>query len=155
MTSSAKFAVPFRVSLQTSLLLNGLLAIMYLGAMYWIWTLELALWLVLSMQCVVAAGFVAHLRQYLFRNSNKAVKEMVWLDGKDWQLENSNGQLQQVSLLGNSVVSPWLIVLNFQPEQGGRKWPVVLMPDSVDSTTFRRLSAKLRMYGLEMTAGRV
>ena len=117
--------------------------------------LELPLWLALISQSVVAAGFIMHLRQYLFRNSQKAVKEMLWLEGMDWQLENSRGQLQRVKLLANSVVSPWLIVLNFQAEQGRRKWPVVLMPDSVDSTTYRRLSAKLRMCGMDMaTEGR-
>jgi len=126
--------------------------VMYLGAFYWLWITTLPIWLDLPIEAAVLIGFIFHLRVYLFRNCAKAVTSMVWIEGNEWLLENCKGEEHPVTLLGNSVVSPWLIVLNFKPEKGGRKWPVVIMPDSVDSTTFRRLSAKLRMHSVEMGA---
>lgn len=153
MTSSAKFAVPFRITLQTSFLLNGALVVMYLGAFYWLWAFELPLLPTLVVNVAMAAGFVMHLRRYLFLTCKRAVINLVWKECGEWLLETSKGETVAAKLLGSSFVSPCLIVLNFKARQGGRKWPVVIMPDNVDSTTFRRLSAKLKMRGCESTSG--
>ncbi|MFC1747276.1 protein YgfX [Pseudomonadota bacterium] len=149
MTSSAKFAVPFRIALQTSFLLNGALAVIYFGVFYWLWLYEIPLLLRLAVFAAVVTALVIHLRRYLFRTCKRAVKGLVWKTGGEWLLETNSGETVAAKLLGSSFVSPWLIVLNFKPEQGGRMWPVVIMQDHVDSTSFRRLSAKLRMYGSE------
>ncbi len=149
MKSSAKFVVPFRVSLQTSFLLNCSLFVIYIGAFVWLWFFELPMWLSLPIKLAVVIGFIFHLRTYLFRNSAKAITEMIWFEADDWQLLDAYRQQHQVKLLGNSLISPWLLVLNFRAESDGKKWSVVLMPDSVDSTTFRRLNAKLRLFSLE------
>ena len=150
MTSSAKFAVPFRISLKTSFILNGALLLMHLGALYWLWSFELNLFIKLALVAIVIVSVITHSRQYLFKNSKRAVTNLVWQDQNQWQLDTATGEAVTAKLLGSSFVKPWLIVLNFMPEHGGRMLPVVIMPDSVDSTTFRRLSARLRIYGGEV-----
>ncbi len=155
MTSSAKFAVPFRVTLQTSFLLNGALAVMYLGAFYWLWVFELPLLSTLAVNVAMAIGLVIHLRRYLLRTCKRAVTNLVWQESREWLLETSKGETVAAKLLGSSFVSPWLIVLNFEPHWGGRKWPVIILPDSTDSATFRRLSIKLKMYGCEETGDQI
>ncbi len=149
MTSSAKFAVPFRVTLKTSFLLNSALLFMYLGAFYWLWVFDINLLLKLIVLAALIVGFIHHARQYLFKNSRWAVTQLVWQDKNQWQLNMATGENVKAELLGSSFINPWLIILNFRPEQGGRMQPVVIMTDSVDSTTFRRLSVKLRLYGAE------
>jgi toxin CptA len=147
MTSSAKFAVPFRIPLKTSFILNGALLVMYLGAYRWLWLFDLDFLIKLVAFIAVSVGLVVHLRQYLFRNSRRAVMNMIWEERDQWQLETTTGEIISAKLQGSSYVNPWLIVLNFRPEEGGGMVSVVVMPDSVDSTTFRRLSVKLRVYG--------
>ncbi len=147
MTSSAKFAVPFRISLKTSFILNGALLFMYLGAFYWLWRFDLNLLAKLIVVAALIAGFINHTRQYLLKTSKRAVTNLIWQEQNQWQLNTSTGETIMAKLVGSSFVNPWLIVLNFKPEQGGRMLPVVIMPDGVDSTTFRRLSAKLRQHG--------
>jgi toxin CptA len=146
MTSSAKFAVPFRIKLKTSFILNGALLFMYLGAFYWLLSFDLNLLIKLLLMIALAFGLFIHSRQYLFRYGRRAVTNLVWQAQDQWQLDTANGETIKARLLGSSYVNPWLIILNFRPEQGGRVLPVVIMPDSVDSTTFRRLSVKLRLY---------
>ncbi len=152
MASSAKFAVPFRITLKTSFLLNGALLIMYLGAFYWLWVFELNALIKLILLTALIVGFIYHARQYLFKTSKRAVKSMIWQEQDQWRLETATGDTINARLMGSSFVNPWLIVLNFKPEQGGRMLPAVVMPDSVDSTTFRRLSVKLRMLGGEVVS---
>jgi toxin CptA len=149
MTSSEKFAIPFRINLKTSFILNGALLLMYLGAFYWLWAFDLNLLVKLVLLAALMVGFINHTRHYLLKKGRRAVANLVWQDQERWQLETVRGETLDVKLLGSSFVNPWLIVLNFKPETGGRLWPVVIMPDSVDSTTFRRLSVKLRLYGGE------
>ncbi len=150
MTSSAKFAVPFRIKLNTSFLLNGLLLIMYLGAFSWLWAFDLNVLIKLIIAAALVVGFINHMRQHLLRINKRTVVNLIWQEQDQWQLETPLGELINARLLGSSYVNPWLIVLNFKPEAGRRMLPVVIMPDSVDSTTFRRLSVKLRLHGGEV-----
>jgi len=155
MTSSAKFAVPFRINLKTSFILSGALLFMYLGAFYWLCAFDLNLLIKLFVVTGLIVGFINHTRQYLFKTSKRAIINLIWHDQNQWQLDTASGERVKAKLLGSSFVNPWLIVLNFKPEQGGRMLPVVIMSDGVDSTTFRRLSAKLRMYGAEAASDSV
>lgn len=147
MTSSAKFAVPFRIILKTSFFLNSAILFMYLGAFYWLWAFDLNVWLKLIVLAALMIGLINHTGQYLFKKTKRAVTQLVWQDQDLWLLNTATGETIMAELSGSSFVNPWLIVLNFKPEQGGRMLSVVIMPDSVDSTTFRRLSVKLRLYG--------
>jgi toxin CptA len=147
MTSSEKFAVPFRINLKTSFILNGALLLMYLGAAYWLWVFDLNLAIKLALLAALMVGFIYHTRRYLLKTGKRSVANLVWLEQDHWQLETTRGETVDANLLGSSFVNPWLVVLNFKPETGGRMWPVVILPDSVDSTTFRRLSVKLRLFG--------
>ena len=151
MTSSSKYAVPFRINLKTSFILNGALLFMYLGAFYWLFVFDLNLLVKAGLTAALLGGLIIHSRQYLFKNSKRAVTNMVWLEQNLWQLDTAVGESIDARLLGSSFMHPWLIILNFKPEHGGRMLPVVVMPDSVDSTTFRRLCAKLKLYGGGMT----
>jgi len=150
MILSAKCAVPFRIILKRSFILNGALLFMYLGTFYWLSAFNLNIAIKLVLFAVITAGFVTHVRQYLLRNSKRSVNNLLWQDQNQWQLTTATGEMIKARLLGSSFVNPWLIVLNFKPEQGGRMLPVVIMSDGVNRTTFRRLSAKLRMYGAEV-----
>lgn len=146
MTSSVRSAAPFRITPQTSFILNAALLFMYMGAFYWLFVFDIDLSIKLILMVTLFASLYVHSRQYLFKNNRWAILNMVWLEESQWQLDLASGKTIKARLLGNSVVMPGLIILNFKYAQRRRIISVVIMPDSVDTTTFRRLSVKLRLY---------
>lgn len=47
-------------------------------------------------------------------------------------------------ILPGGLVTPWLTVLNLQPQEGRSMLSVVLLPDSLDAESFRHLRVSLR-----------
>ncbi len=142
--SSARFAVPFRVTLKPSLLLLAMLLFMHGGALIWLITFVLPLWLKLVVAVVISASLALQLRRYLLFKGSRAVTGLIWDGGDEWQLQRAEGEALNAQLLGSSFVNPFLIVLNFKIESSRRMLPLVIMTDSIDSTSFRRLTSKLR-----------
>lgn len=54
------------------------------------------------------------------------------------------GEWFEATLLGSSLVMPWLSVLNYRPETGRGMRSVVLFPDSIDAEDYRKLRVLLR-----------
>jgi toxin CptA len=54
------------------------------------------------------------------------------------------GEWFEATLLGSSLVTPWLSVLNFKPETSRGMRSVVLFPDSIDAEDYRKLRVLLR-----------
>jgi len=136
--------MPFRIQLRPSFILASLLAFMYGGAMYWVWVFgwPLILALTVTVVLVICAGITAS-RHVLFRGS-KSVSSMVCEDGENWSIETLDGQRLAGTLISGTCFQPWLVVMSFKVEGKFRPWSLVLMKDSTDSTTFRRLQVKLR-----------
>lgn len=142
--SSAKFAIPFRVTLKHSFLLIAALFFMHGGALFWLFSFSLPLWLKFVVAAVVVASLLLQLRRYLLLKGNYAVIGLIWDGGEEWQLQCASGETIHAHLLGSSFVNPWLIALNFKVESRRRMLPVIIMTDTIDSTSFRRLTSKLR-----------
>lgn len=76
------------------------------------------------------------------------ISHIVWDSEGDWQLIKLDGNITAASLLGTSYVNRQLLVLNFKIK--ARSWysryqTLVLLPDGVDSESFRRLCVRLRL----------
>ncbi len=142
--SSARFATPFSVTLHGSLQLAAILSLMHGGALVWLFLFVLPGWLTLMATAVVGVSLFLQLRRHLFMQGSRVVTALRWDGGDLWQLQRSQGEGVDATLLGSSFVTPWLIVLNFKIESGRLMLPVVVMPDSVDEASFRRLTSKLR-----------
>ncbi len=117
---------------------------MYGGALVWLWAFELSVAIKLLVSVFILGGFIFHQRQYVLRKGKRSVYGLLWDSDDAWSLRIASGEEVKASLLGSSFVCPWLIILNFKPEEGGRMWPVIIMPDSTDSTSFRRLISRLK-----------
>ena len=142
--SSARFATPFSVNLQGSLQLAAILSVMHGGALVWIFLFALPWWLTLMATVVIGISLLFQLRRYLFMQGDRLVTALTWDGGDLWQLQRSPGEEVGATLLGSSFVTPWLIVLNFKTESSRLMWPVVVMSDSIDKVSYRRLTSKLR-----------
>jgi toxin CptA len=142
--SSARFAVPFRVVLKGSFLLAAALLFIHGGALYWLFLFAVPLWVKLITAITIIASLLLQLRCHLLQKGSRAVTGLLWDGGEEWQLQMAQGEAINGRLLGSSFVSPWLIVLNFKIESNRRMLPVIVMTDTIDSTSFRRLTSKLR-----------
>ena len=153
MTSSQRFAVPFRFGLRGSLILAGLLSIVYGAAI--VVTANLALPIVIKVIAVVMvlAWLIHQLRRHVLFKGRRAVSTMIWEGGDQWQLISPAGMSREARLLGNSFAHPWLVVLNFRVEGESRLRSVVMMIDSTDSTAFRRLLMRMRGMGATLPEG--
>ncbi len=74
-----------------------------------------------------------------------AIRRVYWQEGNHWILENGQAQKFEAVLLADSISLPYLVILNFKVHN--RFWvkSVVLLQDSLDSDSFRRLRVRLKI----------
>lgn len=74
-----------------------------------------------------------------------ALGRTLWFEQEWWYLE-SQGQAQKLSLVGDVVVWPWLVLISFQAQDDSSQRPrLIIFKDSVSDADFRRLSCWLRV----------
>jgi toxin CptA len=114
------------------------------GALLWLFVFALPIWMKLLVAIAIITSLLLQLRCHLLQKGSRAVMGLLWDGGDEWQLQMDQGETINASLLGSSLVTPWLIILNFKTETSRRMLPVIIMTDALDSPSFRRLTSKLR-----------
>ena len=71
---------------------------------------------------------------------------MVWNGEGDWNLLTATGESLTARLQDNSYVNPYLVILNFLTPKHGRR-SVILLPDSLDRPTMKKLLTRIRHEG--------
>ena len=86
-------------------------------------------------------------RQQGWLKQPAAIRRATWQANGDWLVETGKGEVLEARLLPTSYSHPWLVVLNLRLE--GRRLPrsLVLLRDSLDETTSRRLRVRLEVEG--------
>ena len=133
-----------QLELRPSPLLATLLALGHgLGAaLMWATPLGLAARFVISI--ILGASLLFHLRRDALRTASAAIVRVRFDPNCKCSYQLRDGPWQDATLLGSSMVTPWLSVLNFRPE--GSRWrsrSAVLLPDAVDREDYRRLRVLL------------
>ncbi len=142
--SSTGFALPLRVRPRRSRQLFLLLSLLYGGALLCLVPMTLPLGLKLLVAAPILVSYRFTLRRHLLLSAANAVRELVWLDEQEWILETGDGQQYSAELHGSSYMSPAFVLLNFSVKGKHAIWPVLLLPDSIDHDTLRRLNVRLR-----------
>lgn len=74
-----------------------------------------------------------------------APERTLWFEQERWYLE-SQGQAKKLSLVGDVVVWPWLVLMDFQAQDdSSQRLRLIILKDSVSDADFRRLSCWLRV----------
>ncbi|HQU16542.1 MAG: hypothetical protein B7Z66_06640 [Chromatiales bacterium 21-64-14] len=148
--SSPKFAAPLQLDPRPSRRLAHTGLILHGGALAVLAALALPWWAVLAVSGAVIGNFVLFFRTHVLRVSAHAVVKLVWDEAGGWTVVTPRGPVD-ASLAADSVVYPRLVILRFATGAGGwlarRRLSVILLPDSLDAETFRRLRARLEMEG--------
>ena len=81
-------------------------------------------------------------RHAVFGYGARALTRLTWHQEGTWTLHDATGTQFMAELLGNSLLHPQLLVLNFRLKSGGRRTRV-LLGDELESELLRRLRARL------------
>jgi toxin CptA len=92
---------------------------------------------------LLAISWMALRRHPVFGFGPRALVRLTWHAEGGWTLHESGGATYDAALRGDSLVQPWLLVLNFERADGGRRTRAIL-GDEVPEEQLRRLRARLK-----------
>lgn len=105
----------------------------------------LVLAVVVSCACTLAGP--------VYRRLPSSILALEWQRDGRWRAQRRDGDEESLQLLPDSYVHPRLVVLNFRRAgRSRRRRSVVLLPDSADRDTLRRLRVRLRLEGANSDA---
>jgi toxin CptA len=133
-----------RVRLRPSRLFAGLVLLVHGGALIAVQPLALPAWGRLLLSAAILGSLAQTLWSRVAMRSRAAVVQVESSEAGAWTLIRRDGQAREAQLLPDSLVQPWLMVLNFRFREGRGRASVALFADSADSDTQRRLRARLR-----------
>lgn len=124
--------------------LLAFILLLHLGAMTLLLALPLPVKAMLLIEILLAANFIYSVRRYVVRNALDTIIKVCLDENKVWQLSRRDGKTLSAKLMGDSLCSNMLVILNFRllgdtPRR--TKYSVLVLPDSVDPVSYRRLRA--------------
>jgi toxin CptA len=101
-------------------------------------------WWAAALTAALVASLAFHLRRDALLRARDAVVELAVGDAGRCELGTRGGEVLEGRVLGSSVVSPLLIVVNVGLDAGRAHKSVVVMPDSAPAEDLRELRVWLR-----------
>ncbi len=129
-------------TLQPSRYFMWLLLLIHMGTMLLIISLPLKWWAEVLIALVLLASLAYYIEKHVCHRLAKAIKSLTYLDKHVWCLTQRNGAKLNAILLGDSVVTSHLLILNFKiqlPSKIGGKRSVIVFNDSMNRIAFRQL----------------
>lgn len=132
------------IELRPSRTLLALLALAHVATLGMIWGAAFETPVRWGASLAVAASCAFHLRQEGLFLASSAIVGLQLGAGSDCGLLLRSGEWVEGRILGTSLVTPWLSVLNVASEGRRLSRNIVLFPDSLDAEAYRKLRVKLR-----------
>jgi len=107
--------------------------------------IAIAWWAKIIFIIVVVIGFVWVLLKNGWINSDKFIAGIYIDSSRCWQLIYGDQKTVGITLLGESMVTPWLITLRYRSPDYRFSQTLTLFPDSMSEKEFRQLRVYLRM----------
>lgn len=137
-----------QLDLHPSRYLLGVLLLSHIIVMLVLLHLPIKWWAIILVECCIVGSFIHSVRRYISRHSLTSVIK-VWCDQYgQWHLLNRANQQQRVNLLGDSINSSYLVLLNFRSIEDKKKQSVLIFKDAVSPSDFRRLRRLLNRIKL-------
>lgn len=132
-----------RLEPRRSLWLAGLLLFAHTGALILVVLVPLPVWIKILLGCLICGSLFFTLTTYALLRGRRAIACAVCESDGQWSLRTAAGHEFEVQLLPGSYVNPGLVILNFCAGRRRRNYSMILMPDSLDEVTLRRLRVRL------------
>jgi len=140
--SSRQYAPLLRFSIRPSNLLKSFIIAVHSMTFLLLWLLPVSHFVILLSLPVFAFTAYRNLEQHGLLESKPRIQEIIHTSEGDWKLAWSNGTEIYAGLQADSYLHPFITILNFTADNR-KKYPVVLLPDSVDPESFRRVRVLL------------
>lgn len=79
--------------------------------------------------------------RHVSRTGRNVVQTFTWYAGEDCTVVYAEGDEISCTLINQAFIMPWLVILYYR--QGRRRRSLLLLPDMLPATTFRRLRVRL------------
>ncbi len=132
-----------RFEFHPSHILSVVLAVAHIAVLAALLPLALPLWAKLALAVVIVTSLAYHVWFDAQRGAPSSATALI-LDGDQVILVLHGGQQLVVDISKDSLVMPLLTVLNLKPQGEYTMRRVVILPDSMDTESFRQLRVWLR-----------
>lgn len=129
--------------LQPSRYLAAVLVVVHGSALAVLFPLTLPVWAKTALAIVILFSLAYHLRRDALLSSRIAVMALL-LEEEQAVLTLRRGDQLAGQILRNTLVTPFITVLNVLPQGAHLARSVVILPDSLDAETFRQLRVRLK-----------
>lgn len=130
-------------SFQPSPTLAAILVVAYGATMLALLKLNLPFWAVAALLLLLFFSLQHPMRRDAWLSAPTSIVKLV-LTGEDVVLTLRNGDQLTGRLLQNSLMTPFLTVLNVLPPGAYLARSIIILPDSLDSESFRQLRVWLK-----------
>lgn len=132
------------LKLRPSRTLAFLLAVAHLLSLLAVWLLPLVPAIQIGGNLLLAASLGFYLRRDGLLAAAGSIQQLRLDPECNCTYQTRNGTWQDARLLGSSMATPWLTVLNFSTGKSRLARHVVIFPDSADTESLRKLRVLLR-----------
>lgn len=146
--SSTRSEPPLHIEPRGSRQLALALLLLHGAAMVAVINLVIPAWGLAALAGSVIVSLYYTINTHVLGRGQGSVCALVWDTDGEWTVTSCAGQQWAARLLPGSYIHPRLMVLNFALESRGHR-SVVLLSDSLDRNTFRRLLVRLRLERLK------
>jgi len=129
--------------LQPSHYLAVMLIVAHGATLSAIFPLIFPVWAKMALAFFVVLSMVYHLRREALLSAPSSCVALM-LEGDQWELTTCGGDHLTCQILRDSLVTPYLTVLNILPQGARFARSVVILPDSLDAESFRQLRVWLK-----------
>ncbi len=132
------------LQLRFSRTLGALLLVAHLASLALVWITPLPGSVQFVICLLLLASCLFYLRRDCLRLAPGSIISLSFNQEGSCSYQVRGGEWFEATLLGSSLVTPWLSVLNFRREAARGMRSVVLFPDSIDAEDYRKLRVLLR-----------
>ena len=133
-------ATPLQLKLQPSRLLTTFIISTHVLTFSVLWLLPVHALFILLFLPLLIASIYRSLKKHVFERHR--IHEVICDSDSDWKLFIGGSREVYADLQANSYRHPFISILNFKTEDR-KKYSVILLPDSVDKESFRKLRVLL------------
>jgi len=141
--SSTAYATPLSLELRSSATLGVLVTVAHAGAAVSLAFTSLPLWVLVPGAVGVLVSLLRVFPRFVSLRHPDAVHRVLWPAGDEWHLFTRGGQELVGTLLPETYLRPWLVVLRFKLPRSRMRRSVVILPDMLDANVMRRLRVRL------------
>lgn len=132
------------LKLHASRTLVFLLALAHLLSLVLIWLLPLTQAAQILSSLLLMASFLFYLRRDGLLAAGNSILQLRLDPECNCTYQTRAGAWREARLLGSSMVTPWLSVLNLMPENSRIARHLVIFPDSAEAESLRKMRVLLR-----------